>query len=105
MKTLVTPRSFGKTDPDAFQILLDAGFEIVRNPRSQVLTESELQEYLAGCDGIIVGIDPLTRPVLAAADRLKAIAKYGVGLDNIDLDYCREKISPYPEQSAPMPML
>ena len=30
-------------------------------------------------------------PVLAAAPALKAIAKYGVGLDNIDLAACKER--------------
>jgi len=91
MKVLVTPRSFGKTDPSAFDILTDAGFEVVRNPSGGILSEDQLKSLLADCDGIVVGVDTLTREVLASAPKLKAIAKYGVGVDNIQLDYCQEK--------------
>jgi len=37
-------------------------------------------------DGILVGIDPITERVMKAAPRLKAISKYGAGLDNVDLE-------------------
>jgi D-3-phosphoglycerate dehydrogenase len=91
MKVLVTPRSFAKSDPLALRILEEAGLEIVRNTSGAILTAEQLKVLLADCDGILAGIDPLTREVLAAAPRLKAIARYGVGLDNVDLDYCRER--------------
>jgi phosphoglycerate dehydrogenase-like enzyme len=91
MKVLVTPRSFGKTDPMAWQILADAGLEVVRNTTGGILPADQLKEMLADCEGVIIGVDPLTRDVLAAAPKLKAIAKYGVGVDNIDLVYCEEK--------------
>ena len=42
-------------------------------------------EALPGVDAIITGTDELTAEVIAAADRLRTIAKHGVGLDNIDL--------------------
>ena len=48
-------------------------------------------EKLADCDGLIVGVDPVDATVLAAAPRLRAIAKYGVGLDNIDLAACEAR--------------
>ena len=90
-KVLVTPRSFGKTDPLAWQMLEDAGFAVLRNPTGSILNEEQLKEMLTGCDGVVIGVDPLTADVLAAAPNLRAIAKYGVGTDNIDLDYCRQK--------------
>ena len=49
-----------------------------------------MKEMLADCVGVIVGVDPLDAEVLAAAPKLRAIAKYGVGVDNIDMDYCKE---------------
>lgn len=91
MKVLVTPRSFGKTDPRAYALLEQAGFEVVRNPAGTILTEDQLASLLADCDGVVLGVDPLTARVLAAAPRLKAVAKYGVGMDNIDLDACRAR--------------
>ena len=90
-KVLVTPRSFGKTDPAAWQMLDDAGFTVLRNPTSSILNGEQLKELLAGCDGVIIGVDPLSANVLAAAPNLRAIAKYGVGTDNIDLEYCQIK--------------
>ncbi|NLC84294.1 MAG: phosphoglycerate dehydrogenase [Ruminococcaceae bacterium] len=91
VKVLVTPRSFGKTDPKAYDILADAGIEIVRNETGSILNEDKLAELLADCDGVIIGVDPLTARVLNAAPHLKAIAKYGVGLDNIDLEICKAR--------------
>lgn len=44
---------------------------------------------LADCDGLIVGVDPVDADVIASAPKLKAIAKYGVGVDNIDLDVAK----------------
>jgi D-3-phosphoglycerate dehydrogenase len=37
------------------------------------------------CDALIVGLEGVTRDVIAAATRLKVISKHGVGVDNIDL--------------------
>jgi len=94
MKILVTPRSFGKTDPQAFKLLEDAGFEIVKNETGGILSEQQLSELIQDCDGVILGVDPLTSKVLQNAPKLKAIAKYGVGVDNIDLQACEARNIP-----------
>ena len=88
MKILVTPRSF---DIPAFKMLKEAGFEIVKNETGGILTEDALAALIADCDGLILGVDPLTHRVLAAAPKLKAVAKYGVGVDNIDLAACEKR--------------
>ena len=90
MRVLVTPRSFGKNDTAPFEILEKSGIEIVRNPVNGIMKVQELISAAAGCDGIIIGVDPLTREVLETVPALRAVAKYGVGVDNIDLDYCKE---------------
>ena len=91
MKVLVTPRSFGKTDPGLFDRLKDAGLEIVRNETGGILDETAMKALLAPCEGVILGVDPMNAAVLAAAPKLRAIAKYGVGLDNIDLAACEAR--------------
>ena len=88
MKVLVTPRSFAKTDGTPLKLLTEHGFTVVTNPTGSILTEDQLAEALYDCDGVILGVDPLTADVIAKAPRLKAVAKYGVGVDNIDLDAC-----------------
>ena len=87
-KILITPRSYGKTDASVLETIKQAGFEPVLNPYGQILTKPQMQQALADCVGVIVGVDPLDAEVLACAPGLRAVAKYGVGTDNIDKDYC-----------------
>lgn len=89
-RVLITPRSFGKSDPSLFERMEALGWDLVRNPFGTILNETQLIELIADCDGMIAGVDPISADVLRAAPRLKAIARYGVGTDNVDLDYCRE---------------
>lgn len=91
MKVLVTPRSFGKTDPGLFTRLAVAGLEIVRNETGAILNQESMCRLIAPCSGVILGVDPLGAEVLAHAPLLKAISKYGVGLDNIDLEACKKR--------------
>ena len=91
MRVLVTPRSFGKADATPLNILKDAGVEIVANPKGGILSEDELIAALDGCDGVVIGVDPLTDKVIQSANKLRAIAKYGVGTDNIDLEAARAR--------------
>lgn len=91
MKVLITPRSFGKSNPDLFTRLERAGLEIVRNKTGSILSEEDMCRHIEDCDGVILGVDPLNARVLAHAPRLKAVSRYGVGLDNIDLEECARR--------------
>lgn len=91
MKVLTTPRSYGKTDPTVFEMLEKAGLEVIRNETGGILDREAMKRLLADCEGVIVGVDPLDTQVMAAAPRLRAIAKYGVGVDNIDLEAARAR--------------
>lgn len=90
-KILITPRSFNKAKDKAEEILKDyEEIEIVENNTGRTLNEDEMLELCSDIDGIIVGIDPMNEKVLKNAKNLKAISKYGAGLDNIDLDIAKE---------------
>ena len=89
MKILITPRSYGKTDKSVFELLEKNNTEYVTNPYGSILTKEQMIENVQDCDGIIVGVDPLDEDVLKSAPKLKVVSKYGVGVDNIDLDYCK----------------
>ena len=58
----------------------------------QQFTEKELVDILPEFDGWIVGDDPCTRDVLVAGKRgkLKALVKWGIGVDNVDFKACSE---------------
>ncbi|MBN2984645.1 MULTISPECIES: phosphoglycerate dehydrogenase [Cohnella] len=90
-KVLVTPRSFGQTSVEPFELLRTSGLEVVRNPHGRIMDREEMIASIRDADAVIVGVDPLDRGVLEKADKLKVIAKYGVGTDNIDLAYAAER--------------
>jgi phosphoglycerate dehydrogenase-like enzyme len=50
-----------------------------------------LIEYLSDADGAIVGLELIDDLVLEKLPKLKIIAKFGVGLDNIDLVACAKR--------------
>jgi len=52
----------------------------------QQLTESELLDIIDRYDGVIAGDDEFTAKVMQRAKRLRVIAKWGIGVDGIDLD-------------------
>ncbi len=66
----------------------EAGANVTCPQIIQTLSEDSLVEILPQYDGWIIGDDPATRRVLQAgvAGRLKAAVKWGVGVDNVDLD-------------------
>lgn len=91
VKVLVTPRTFGKSDPVPLTMLEEAGYEVITNPYGRTLSEDEMVRLVQDVDGVIVGLDPISRRVLDHGLRLKAISKYGVGVNNIDVDYANRK--------------
>jgi D-3-phosphoglycerate dehydrogenase len=87
---LVTPRSFGVDDP-AIRTELEASVGAVRYSRlGRPLRRDELAAELGDVDGLIAGLDEIDRTVLAAAPRLRVIARYGVGVSNVDLQAAAE---------------
>lgn len=49
-------------------------------------TQEELASAFQRSEAMIVGLDPVTEELVAKAKHLKVVSKYGVGLDNVDLD-------------------
>ncbi|WP_265823268.1 phosphoglycerate dehydrogenase [Geovibrio ferrireducens] len=64
---------------------------VIFNPFGRRLTFEELTEIYRDCTALIVGLDKIDGKTLKALPKLKAVAKYGVGLDNIDLAACAER--------------
>jgi phosphoglycerate dehydrogenase-like enzyme len=62
------------------------GLELVLPDVVQQLTEDELIALIGDVDGIIAGDDPLTAKVLKRAPRLRVLVRWGVGMDNVDLE-------------------
>ena len=99
-KVAISPSSFGDPDPTPINILKKAGIEIVENPYKRRLTETEIINHLKDVDGLIAGLEPLNKKVLSSTSRLKAIARVGIGMSNVDLNVAKElgiKVSNTPD--------
>lgn len=86
MKVLVTATNYSKYCQAGKRILEEAGCEIVENPHGRPYTFDELKEIVGDIDGAVVGVDTWNEAVFQLAPRLKALARFGVGVDNIDLE-------------------
>ncbi len=89
-KILITPKSFFRARDKADEIFSQFDLDIVENNTGKTLTKQQMIELCSDVDGVIVGLDPMDEEVLRSAKNLKAISKYGVGLDNIDLKVAEE---------------
>ena len=99
-RVAIGPSLFAAQDETPKRMLEEAGVEIVPNPFGRRLTEAEIIRQLDGVDGLIAGLEPLNRRVLSTAPQLKAIARVGIGMDNIDFEAVDEfgiRVSNTPE--------
>ncbi|GHB33531.1 hydroxyacid dehydrogenase [Streptomyces umbrinus] len=87
--TLITTPTFSRHSPEPWRILEQAGAGPVRPYDNTALPGSELRERIGGVDALVVGMDAVTAEVIDSADRLKVIAKHGVGVDTIDVAAAR----------------
>jgi D-3-phosphoglycerate dehydrogenase len=99
----IGPSAFAEEDKTPLELLEQAGCEVIPNPFGRRLTESETIEHLTGVEGLIAGLEPLNRKVLSSARQLKALARVGIGVANVDFDAAREfgiKVSNTPDGPA-----
>jgi D-3-phosphoglycerate dehydrogenase / 2-oxoglutarate reductase len=92
MKIMITTSSFDVVASEPLRRLVGAGFELHSNPHGRRLTEAEVGGLLEpSVVGMIAGVEPLTRTVLARAPNLKVISRCGIGLDSVDLAAARKQ--------------
>ena len=69
-------------------VFADTGFEVTYREGTPGWPEEETRDKLAGVDGLLAGGEWITERNLARADRLKIVARNGVGYDRVNLDDC-----------------
>ncbi|MCX7966411.1 MAG: phosphoglycerate dehydrogenase [Syntrophorhabdaceae bacterium] len=84
-RILVTATTFGRCEPSPIPELESLVGEVVYNPFNRPLKADELIPLVNDIDGIIAGLDEINASVIKAANRLKVIARYGVGVDRVDV--------------------
>ncbi len=94
-RILLTTTSYQDTPGEHHALLEQSGYEIVR--ARGPLDQAQMLELIAGegFDGLLNGDDDINPTVIdAALPRLKVIAKYGIGLDSIDVDHATSRRIP-----------
>lgn len=91
MSVLVTPTSYGRSDPALKRDLEQVVGRVDYNTTGKPLAASDLVKVIAEYDGFIAGLDEINRTVIEAASKLRVIARYGVGVDRVDLQAARER--------------
>ena len=100
MKIVVGASSFADGNAEIDRLFVEKGIELVKNPFGRRLTKDETIAHLQGADGILAGLEPLDEEVFSKCHELKAIARIGIGMDNVDIDAARcrgIKVSNTPE--------
>jgi D-3-phosphoglycerate dehydrogenase / 2-oxoglutarate reductase len=90
MKILLTTTSYQDCPGDHHSLLQSTGAEIIceRGP----LSEEQMLALPSDIDAFLCGDDEITQAVIdRALPTLKVIAKYGIGVDKIDVAYATEK--------------
>jgi D-3-phosphoglycerate dehydrogenase len=90
LRILITTYPFGKSNDEPMNILLNSGCEVVNNPYNRRLKNSEIPELIKDFDIIIAGTENYSIEALESS-KVKAICRVGIGLDNVPLNYCKEK--------------
>lgn len=93
MKILLTTTSYQDCPGDHHALLESTGAEIVRERGP--LSEAKMLELAGDFDAFLCGDDEITRAVIdKSLPKLKIIAKYGIGVDKIDVAYATEQKIP-----------
>ena len=91
MKVVITPRGFANYGLEQVERMKSKGLEVHYNATGKAYTHEEFKALAKDADAIIVGVDKMDREMMEGCPNLKAVCKFGVGTDNIVLDYAKER--------------
>ncbi|MDF2984774.1 MAG: phosphoglycerate dehydrogenase [Eubacterium sp.] len=82
--------NYSQNCPESRAFLEQNGFEIIENPFQRPYTQDELLEIVEDLDAVITGMDEWNEELFKRGGKIKSIAKFGIGVDNIDLIKAKE---------------
>ncbi len=85
-KILITDYAWCSLEPER-KLLAEIGAELIV---SETGDEAELLSFAPTVDGILTCWKPVRERVITAAEKCKIITRYGIGLDNIDVESATE---------------
>lgn len=88
---LVTATNYSQLCAAGKQLLMANGFSIAENTLGRPMTFQELSIAVQGVDAVVAGVDAWNEEVFRLAPNLRVIARFGVGVDNIDLEQAKRR--------------
>lgn len=89
---LVTVTNFNERCADAKRYMQAQGHKVfVSDAKLRRLSPAEIRPIVEDMDAAIIGMDVWNAAMFDLAPRLRAVAKFGVGVDNIDLAEARRR--------------
>ncbi len=87
MKVAVTDYTFDSLDTET-AVLAPLGCTVVGR---RCKTPEELKELVSDADAVLTQFAPVNAAVIAAMSRARVIVRYGIGVDNVDLEAARTR--------------
>ncbi len=91
MKITITPRGFTKNGMDYIRLFKEKGYEVDYNDSGKSYTREQFFEHCKDADGVICASEKADSEFFDANPKLRCIIKFGVGVDNIDVEYAQGK--------------
>jgi D-3-phosphoglycerate dehydrogenase len=89
-RVLATPTSFARYDKNLSLELERTVKKVVYNTKGKPLSAEQLLPIIGDIDGMIAGLDEINREVIEKGKNLRVIARYGVGVDRVDLQAAKK---------------
>lgn len=86
---LVTATNYSALCAEGKKLFEDSGWNVIENPFGRPMTFDELKTRVGEVDAVVVGVDTWNEDVFKLAPRLKVMSRFGVGVDNIDVETAR----------------
>ena len=85
-KVLITIFRYDERCPEGMRILRENGCEPIVMRKDSPYTFEELKRIIGDIDGVISGMEIWDAAVFEYAKKLKGIARFGIGVDNLNLE-------------------
>lgn len=90
-KVLVTARSFGAVNDEAYKLLEENGCEVKKLTAADGPILDQLKQELPDADAVIAGLEDYDAALIGLGKKLKVISRYGVGYDKVDVAAAKEQ--------------
>ncbi|MBR5048540.1 MAG: phosphoglycerate dehydrogenase [Erysipelotrichaceae bacterium] len=88
-KIVITPRGFANQGRDQVEYLRSLGYQVVFNDTGKAYGRLEFLDLCQDADGVIAGVERIDSDFFESCPKVRAVVKFGVGMDNFDLDYMK----------------